>query len=177
MTTFAMQHCVIQGETIHVAPGSVMGAEIAAVMIGDANRSAGVKSQKTYKRKDGGQMARPTKPIDERLIRELAGLGCNVTEIARVANCSRKTLERRFTAAIEAGRTDSRVSLRRRQFQAAMSGSVPMLIWLGKNWLGQTDKSQVTGADGEPLMPPQPPSLTVEFVTAPKQLEEATHDH
>jgi len=33
-----------------------------------------------------------------------------------------------------------RASLRRRQFEAAMDGSVPMLIFLGKNYLGQSDQ-------------------------------------
>jgi len=30
--------------------------------------------------------------------------------------------------------------VRGKQFQVAMSGNVSMLIWLGKQWLGQTDK-------------------------------------
>jgi hypothetical protein len=33
-----------------------------------------------------------------------------------------------------------KMSLRRIQWQSAQQGSVPMQIWLGKNWLGQTDK-------------------------------------
>jgi hypothetical protein len=32
-----------------------------------------------------------------------------------------------------------------------MSGNPTMLIWLGKQFLGQTDKTAVTGADGGPL--------------------------
>lgn len=35
------------------------------------------------------------------------------------------------------GRT--RVKLAQKQFDVAMSGNTTMLIWLGKNWLGQKD--------------------------------------
>jgi len=34
------------------------------------------------------------------------------------------------------------MSLRRRQYTTAMDGNTAMLIWLGKNWLGQTDQQQ-----------------------------------
>ena len=33
-----------------------------------------------------------------------------------------------------------KMSLRRRQYSEAMEGNTTMLVWLGKNWLGQTDK-------------------------------------
>ena len=35
-----------------------------------------------------------------------------------------------------------KASLRRRQFEAAMDGNTAMLIFLGKNYLGQTDQGQ-----------------------------------
>ena len=38
--------------------------------------------------------------------------------------------------------------MRRKQFEVANNGSVPMLIWLGKQYLDQKDKQEVTGADG-----------------------------
>lgn len=34
---------------------------------------------------------------------------------------------------------------------AAKRGSVPMLIWLGKNELGQADRHEHTGKDGGPI--------------------------
>ena len=33
-----------------------------------------------------------------------------------------------------------KMSLRRQQFKSAENGNVTMQIWLGKQWLGQTDK-------------------------------------
>lgn len=37
-------------------------------------------------------------------------------------------------------------SLRRRQFKAAMDGNPTMLVWLGKQYLGQTDKQQIAAS-------------------------------
>jgi len=42
-------------------------------------------------------------------------------------------------------------SLRRKQFEAAIKGNVTMMIWLGKQNLGQSDKQELTGKDGGPL--------------------------
>jgi hypothetical protein len=35
-----------------------------------------------------------------------------------------------------------RINLRKKQYDVAMAGNVSMLIWLGKNELGQTDKNE-----------------------------------
>ena len=64
-------------------------------------------------------------------------------EIARICHCSVDTLERRFMDEIEFGRADAKSSLKRKQFEVAMSGSVPMLIWLGKVWMNQREPAQV----------------------------------
>ena len=45
-------------------------------------------------------------------------------------------------------------SLRRFQYTSAKSGSVPMQIWMGKQYLGQRDKNDVT-SDGKPLIDDQ----------------------
>jgi hypothetical protein len=51
--------------------------------------------------------------------------------------------------------------LRKLQFKQAEKYA-PMTMFLGKNYLGQTDKTEVTGKDGGPLVAPQinvlPPS-------------------
>ena len=49
------------------------------------------------------------------------------------------------TALIE-GQGDGLASLRRRQFKAAQDGNATMLIWLGKQYLGQTDKQDITAS-------------------------------
>ena len=45
-----------------------------------------------------------------------------------------------FCDYIEQKRGSGKASLRRRQWQAAEAGDKTMLIWLGKNWLGQSDQ-------------------------------------
>ena len=43
---------------------------------------------------------------------------------------------------------DDKIELRKKQFEIAMEGDVRMLIWLGKNYLGQTESTmKITGED------------------------------
>jgi hypothetical protein len=37
--------------------------------------------------------------------------------------------------------------VRRKQFELAMKGNTGMLVWLGKQWLGQSEKHEVRGPD------------------------------
>ena len=37
-----------------------------------------------------------------------------------------------------------RMKLAQKQFELAMDGNVTMLVWLGKQYLGQTDKQEMT---------------------------------
>ncbi len=43
----------------------------------------------------------------------------------------------------EGGQLTGRAAVRRMQFASAQKGSVPMQIWLGKQYIGQKDKSEV----------------------------------
>jgi hypothetical protein len=93
-------------------------------------------------------MARPKKPIDPKLVERLARLNCTMLEIASVAQCSVDTLERRFADAIQRGREHGKASLRRAQWKAAKGGNAALLIWLGKQLLGQKDALDLTNSDG-----------------------------
>jgi hypothetical protein len=97
-------------------------------------------------------MARPKRTLDVRqleTLKALAAIGCTVPEMAQVMGVSKRTLERSYLEKIEAGRLERNVSLRRKQYQLAMQGDKTMLIWLGKQLLGQGEKSKS-----------QPPELT-----------------
>lgn len=83
---------------------------------------------------------RPTAEVDARIVEEAAGLGCTLDEIAVLARCSVSTLLRHFDETIKKGREDFKMSLRRLQFKSAKDGSVPMQIWLGKQYLNQKDR-------------------------------------
>lgn len=52
---------------------------------------------------------------------------------------SRRTLERRYAHVIREARSRGKMSLRRKRFEVALNGNVPMLIWLSKQILGETD--------------------------------------
>ena len=95
---------------------------------------------------------RPPKDVREREVRNLAKVGCTDDEIAALLDCGETTIKRRFGPALKRGRAEARVSLRREQFQLALAGNVTMLIWLGKQLLGQ--KNDPNGDAGELVAPP-----------------------
>lgn len=69
-------------------------------------------------------------------------------EIGSILGCSVNTLERRFGDVIEKGRSNLRMSLRREQVRLALGGDRTMLIWLGKQLLGQRDTQQMEHSGG-----------------------------
>ncbi len=102
-------------------------------------------------------MGRPKKVIDYALAEKLAHIQCTVSEIANMMGVARETLERdkQFRHIHEKGMENGRSSLRRLQWKAAEAGDRTILIWLGKQYLGQKDRSEVTGKDGQPIVQPQ----------------------
>lgn len=92
-------------------------------------------------------MARPLKQIDEKTVFELAKILCTMKEIATIVGCSVDTLENRFSDTIKSAQDHGRSSLRRWQYHAAEKGNTTMLIWLGKQWLGQSDKQEIQTKD------------------------------
>lgn len=93
------------------------------------------------KKNKGG---RPKSKIDPEAVERLAAVGCSGEEIATTLGCSRETLYARFSDSLEKGHTHQRVSLRQKQYQLALEGDRTMLVWLGKQYLGQKDKREET---------------------------------
>jgi len=89
-------------------------------------------------------MARPKFKIDYELVGRLAGIHCTQQEIADSLGCSVDTLQRdsKFCGIYKAKIADGRMCLRRKQWAAAEEGNTTMLVWLGKQYLGQTDKRE-----------------------------------
>jgi hypothetical protein len=85
-------------------------------------------------------MARPKKPIDENLVEKLAKVGCSNESIATQAGCSVDTLTRRYADLLVKSRENLKTQLRIWQLEAAKKGNTAILIWLGKQMLGQTEK-------------------------------------
>jgi len=89
-------------------------------------------------------MPKPRAKVDLRLVKTLAGYGCTQEEIANAVGCSVTTLQKYGRAELDHGYAEIRRSLRRWQYEAAKGGNTAMLIWLGKQYLGQRDKAEQT---------------------------------
>ena len=96
-------------------------------------------------------MGRHKKPVDEEKLVLLASLGLNIPECAAVLDSSHDSIERNFKELYLHGKDKCKASLRRKQYELAMAGNPTMLVWLGKNLLGQIDRLAHTDADGGPL--------------------------
>ena len=92
-------------------------------------------------------MGRPKLDIDEDLVFDLAVKGWTNKEIAAECNCSHDTIEGRFSSPLKAGRDVLNGRLRAKQVTLALKGdgNVAMLIWLGKQLLGQREKIEQIG--------------------------------
>jgi len=95
---------------------------------------------------------RPKLAIDYKTLEKLCSIQCTAEEIASYFDISIDTLDRRikeeyginFAEYFAQNKSKGRMSLRRAQYQAAMNGNTTMLVWLGKNWLSQTDKQEIS---------------------------------
>lgn len=84
-------------------------------------------------------------PPDE--VYYLATLGCSTREIADWFNVTESTLKYNFSEYITKGREEIKQKLRQAQIKTAMSGNAALLIWLGKQLLGQSDNPGVSDDD------------------------------
>jgi len=86
-------------------------------------------------------MARPKKyQIDTVQLQKLATLGCTNKEMGDFFGCSADLLEKSYSEFLIKGRAEQKMRLRQLQWKACESGNVTMLIFLGKNMLGQQDR-------------------------------------
>ena len=101
-------------------------------------------------------VGRPPIDIDYDKCKKLAQILCTQSEIASVLGVSLSTLEHdpEFLRIHKQGLEIGKASLRRMQYKGAEGGNATMLIWLGKQYLGQKDKqeTELTGPEGKPLV-------------------------
>lgn len=103
-------------------------------------------------------MARPKKDFDKRLFKELCEIQCTKLEICAVMELSDKTLDARckeaygrsFSEVYAEKREGGKASLRRKQWLLADKNAT-MALWLGKQYLGQTDNPVVIEGGSELL--------------------------
>lgn len=81
-------------------------------------------------------------PPDE--VYYLASLGCTMREIANWFGVKENTLSYNFQEYIQKAQEETKQKLRQAQIKAALGGNVTMLIWLGKQYLGQSENPAMT---------------------------------
>ena len=99
---------------------------------------------------------RPRIEIKPKIFEGLCSIQCTEEEIAGVFHCSVDTIERfckreygkTFAEAYKIYSADGKISLRRLQFTLAEK-SPAMAIWLGKQYLGQTEREIQIQAEGQ----------------------------
>ena len=105
--------------------------------------------------KRGPKTKGPQSTKDWEEFEKLCEMQCTKNELASWWNVHPDTLVTRveeeyglkFSIVYDEKRSRGKISLRRSQWQKAVDQkSVPMLIWLGKQYLGQTDKQDAMGA-------------------------------
>ncbi len=82
---------------------------------------------------------------EEITIQKLASCGLTNKEIAEALGYDDNTLKRNFEIYLIKGRGNLKERLKRKQISVAMQGNVTMLIWLGKQYLGQAEKIEESG--------------------------------
>lgn len=87
------------------------------------------------------KVGRPKKQLDPNAIRLLVSQGVKITEIADLYSVSPDTIHNNYSADILKGRAELKKNLRQWQLEAARQGNSALLIWLGKQYLGQTDSA------------------------------------
>lgn len=93
------------------------------------------------------KIGRPMKEINQREFEKLCGLQCTKEEICSFFDVTDKTLDKwckrtykaSFSVVFSQKRGKGKISLRRAQWKLAENNAT-MAIWLGKQYLNQTDK-------------------------------------
>jgi hypothetical protein len=88
---------------------------------------------------EGVVVGRDKKVVPPKDVERLAQMGCKDSEIAEWFGVDENTLRYNFSVELLKGKLALSQSLRQAQIRLAMSGNATMLIWLGKNILGQSD--------------------------------------
>ena len=91
--------------------------------------------------------------LDLKVVEGMAFAGATNCEIADFCGVVEGTIRKRCGPLLVKSRAALKTRLRRAQITAALGGNPALLIWLGKQMLGQVEKHEheVTGHDGAPI--------------------------
>ena len=107
------------------------------------------------KAKGKGRTGRPHREINWETVDAM--LSCQATEeeicayldmgISTLKDACKRERDMTFQQLSLQKRKIGHVTLRRKQVELALDGSIPMLIFLGKQWLGQSDRDDIAPQD------------------------------
>ena len=90
--------------------------------------------------------------VDPETVYKLALMGATNVEIAEWYGVTEQSIRYRFNEYLTKARSSLKIKLRRAQLKVAIENeSVPMLIWLGKQLLSQSEN--VAGSESERVLP------------------------
>lgn len=97
-------------------------------------------------------VGRPKKELDWKVLDSILQFGANLIDCSDILNLSEDTIQKRirdqfdltFTEYRHRKMSKMRMKLLQKQFDVAMKGSTALLIWLGKQYLGQSEKIEQT---------------------------------
>lgn len=92
------------------------------------------------------------KVVDPEEVIKLAKLWCTYEEMADFFDINVETLKYNFKESIMRGRAETKQALRRAQLKLALEGDRTMLIWLGKQILGQSETPRDT-SESDKILP------------------------
>lgn len=93
-------------------------------------------------------IGRPRKVLDAEKIAHFIAKGFTVEYVADYFGVSESTLYDNYSEALRKGRVFRNSCLQAKQFHSAMvKNNTVMQIWLGKQWLGQKDRTDITTGD------------------------------
>lgn len=107
-------------------------------------------------------MGRPKKnltPKEWDSVKYMCMIHCTGEEIAGVMQMDYDTLNRNckdkygypISEYIKRNQANGKMSLRRAQWKSAESGNPTMLVWLGKQWLGQREQVEMISSNDETI--------------------------
>lgn len=111
-----------------------------------------MSQEKPKKSSSGKKLGRPEFQVTKELehqVESLAAMGASEDSISDFLGMDRNTLEKHFSATLKNGKSRVSNRLRMMQLKKAYTGNTALLIWLGKQLLGQSEKKTVMVEDAD----------------------------
>ena len=105
------------------------------------------KAKRVYNPETGGTSV----VLDEKELAMYAEAGTSDRDLALIYDVSESTLQGRFGAILKKARARQHARLHAKQYSVALQGNTAMLIWLGKQYLEQSEKIEQASYNSEPI--------------------------